>query len=206
MPQPPLASAVILRPRTRRVQDASALPGRVADERARIHRRPTAAGGPMGRLRPVLRGGAHRALPAPPARRRHRSARGVRCSPASTRRSRFRHHRPSLRAGSTARRPVVGECGLRPGRRRGRRSGVAHRPGRPRRSPRKPILRCLRCLASKVEAGRRGRLRRDRTLARGVRSRVPLHQVHPLLVHAVLFGGGYLDQAVSAARDALRRG
>lgn len=45
-----------------------------------------------------------------------------------------------------------------------------------------------------------------RPLPEGWRSRVPLHQVHPLLVHAVLFGGGYLDQAVSAARDALRRG
>ncbi len=41
-------------------------------------------------------------------------------------------------------------------------------------------------------------------LAEGWRARVPLHQVHPLLVHAVLFGGGYLDQAVDAARAALR--
>ena len=34
----------------------------------------------------------------------------------------------------------------------------------------------------------------------GWRDRVPLHQVHPLLVHAALFGGGYGSQAVSAAR------
>lgn len=41
-------------------------------------------------------------------------------------------------------------------------------------------------------------------LAPGWRERVPLHQVHPLLVHAVLFGGGYLAQAQTAARAALR--
>jgi fructosamine-3-kinase len=33
----------------------------------------------------------------------------------------------------------------------------------------------------------------------GWRDRVPLHQLHPLLVHAALFGGGYGRQAVSAA-------
>lgn len=31
------------------------------------------------------------------------------------------------------------------------------------------------------------------------RELLPLHQVHPLLVHAVLFGGGYASQAVAAA-------
>lgn len=37
-------------------------------------------------------------------------------------------------------------------------------------------------------------------LAAGWRERVPLHQVHPLLVHAVLFpGGGYLGAALAAA-------
>ena len=35
-------------------------------------------------------------------------------------------------------------------------------------------------------------------LAPGWRDRVALHQVHPLLVHAVLFGGGYLAQAQAA--------
>jgi fructosamine-3-kinase len=34
----------------------------------------------------------------------------------------------------------------------------------------------------------------------GWRGRVLLHQVHPLLVHAVLFGGSYAAQAVRAAR------
>ncbi len=34
----------------------------------------------------------------------------------------------------------------------------------------------------------------------GWRDLVALHQVHPLLVHAVLFGGGYGAQAVAAAR------
>ena len=43
-------------------------------------------------------------------------------------------------------------------------------------------------------------------LAAGWRDRVPLHQLFPLLVHVVLFGGGYAAQAVSAARAALRAG
>ena len=38
-------------------------------------------------------------------------------------------------------------------------------------------------------------------LAPGWRERVPLHQLAPLLVHAIKFGGGY----VGAARDVLRR-
>ena len=37
-------------------------------------------------------------------------------------------------------------------------------------------------------------------LADGWRDRVALHQLHPLLVHCVLFGGTYVDQAVAAAR------
>lgn len=37
-------------------------------------------------------------------------------------------------------------------------------------------------------------------LAEGWRQRVALHQVHPLLVHAALFGGGYAARAVAAAR------
>lgn len=37
-------------------------------------------------------------------------------------------------------------------------------------------------------------------LAEGWRGRVALHQVHPLLLHAVLFGGGYGAQAIAAAR------
>jgi fructosamine-3-kinase len=37
-------------------------------------------------------------------------------------------------------------------------------------------------------------------LADGWRERVPLHQLHCLLVHAVLFGGGYAAQAMAAAR------
>ena len=37
-------------------------------------------------------------------------------------------------------------------------------------------------------------------LADGWRDRVALHQLHCLLVHAVLFGGGYAAQAMAAAR------
>lgn len=43
-------------------------------------------------------------------------------------------------------------------------------------------------------------------LADGWRARIPLHQLFPLLVHTVLFGGGYGAQAVSAARASLRIG
>lgn len=42
-------------------------------------------------------------------------------------------------------------------------------------------------------------------LADGWRERVPLHQLHPLLVHAQLFGGGYLDQVRAAIRRLVTR-
>ncbi|REE97910.1 fructosamine kinase family protein [Thermomonospora umbrina] len=41
-------------------------------------------------------------------------------------------------------------------------------------------------------------------LADGWRARVPLHRLHPLLVHVVLYGGSYRSAAVDAARAALR--
>jgi fructosamine-3-kinase len=41
-------------------------------------------------------------------------------------------------------------------------------------------------------------------LADGWQERVPLHQLFPLLVHTVLFGGGYAARATEAARRALR--
>ncbi len=41
-------------------------------------------------------------------------------------------------------------------------------------------------------------------LADGWRERVPLHQLHMLLVHVVLFGGGYLTQALDVARELSR--
>jgi fructosamine-3-kinase len=37
-------------------------------------------------------------------------------------------------------------------------------------------------------------------LATGWPERVPLHQLHPLLVHAVLFGGSYVNDALAIAR------
>lgn len=43
-----------------------------------------------------------------------------------------------------------------------------------------------------------------RPLAEGWRARVPLHQLHPLLVHVTLFGSAYRDATVRAARSALR--
>ena len=41
-------------------------------------------------------------------------------------------------------------------------------------------------------------------LAAGWRARVPLHQLHPLLVHACLFGSGYAGPVADAARAARR--
>jgi fructosamine-3-kinase len=41
-------------------------------------------------------------------------------------------------------------------------------------------------------------------LAAGWRARVPLHQLHPLLVHACLFGSGYAGPVAEAARAARR--
>ncbi len=40
-------------------------------------------------------------------------------------------------------------------------------------------------------------------LAEGWRARQPLHQIHPLLVHAILFGGSYGARAGAAARSLL---
>jgi fructosamine-3-kinase len=40
-------------------------------------------------------------------------------------------------------------------------------------------------------------------LAPGWQRRVPLHQIHPLLIHALLFGGGYGARAADAARQAV---
>ncbi|HXP57726.1 MAG TPA: fructosamine kinase family protein, partial [Streptosporangiaceae bacterium] len=40
-------------------------------------------------------------------------------------------------------------------------------------------------------------------LAEGWRGRIPLHQLHPLLVHVCLFGAGYREPALAAARAAL---
>jgi fructosamine-3-kinase len=48
-----------------------------------------------------------------------------------------------------------------------------------------------------------GQLRRDGPLAAGWRERVPLHQLHPLPVHACLFGAGYAGPVADAARAAL---
>ncbi|HEX2053661.1 MAG TPA: fructosamine kinase family protein [Actinomycetota bacterium] len=49
-----------------------------------------------------------------------------------------------------------------------------------------------------------GAYREAAPLADGWRARIPLHQLFPLLVHTVLFGGGYAGQAIQAARAALR--
>jgi fructosamine-3-kinase len=49
-----------------------------------------------------------------------------------------------------------------------------------------------------------GAYREVAPLADGWQARVPLHQLHPLLVHVCLFGVGYVGATVAAARAALR--
>ncbi|WP_054813724.1 fructosamine kinase family protein [Nocardia arizonensis] len=48
-----------------------------------------------------------------------------------------------------------------------------------------------------------GAYREIRPLADAWQARQALHQLHPLLVHTVLFGGGYREQTLAAARAAL---
>ncbi|MEU6717661.1 fructosamine kinase family protein [Nonomuraea sp. NPDC046802] len=48
-----------------------------------------------------------------------------------------------------------------------------------------------------------GAYREEFPLAEGWRERVPLHQLHPLLVHVVLFGGGYRDSLMRAVERVL---
>ncbi|MET9972051.1 fructosamine kinase family protein [Streptomyces sp. NPDC006356] len=48
--------------------------------------------------------------------------------------------------------------------------------------------------------------RQTAPLADGWADRIALHQLFPLLVHAVLFGRGYVEQALTAARTTLRTG
>nr|WP_308252298.1 fructosamine kinase family protein [Pseudonocardia sp. KRD291] len=50
----------------------------------------------------------------------------------------------------------------------------------------------------------RGGYHQTSPMADGWEARVPLHQLFPLLVHTVLFGGGYAGRAVAAAHAALR--
>ena len=116
-------------------------------------------------------------------------------------------HRPDRRAGGTAgaaephpRRPVVGQRAV-VGRPR-----LADRPGRARRPPgdRPGDARPVR----RPRAGRdpaRATPRRSRWPKAGGPAS-PLHQLHPLLVHVCLFGGGYTAQLTAAARAALAGG
>ncbi|MET8863345.1 fructosamine kinase family protein [Nonomuraea sp. NPDC004580] len=48
-----------------------------------------------------------------------------------------------------------------------------------------------------------GAYREEWPLAGGWRERVPVHQLHPLLVHVVLYGGGYRDSLMAAVRRVL---
>ncbi|WP_407940924.1 fructosamine kinase family protein [Nonomuraea antri] len=48
-----------------------------------------------------------------------------------------------------------------------------------------------------------GAYREEWPLAEGWRERVPLHQLHPLLVHVVLYGAAYRDSLMTAVRQVL---
>ena len=105
-----------------------------------------------------------------------------------------RRRRRGRAAGPAARRPVVRQ----PARRLGRRQ-LADRPGRTRRPPRvRPRDDApVRWLRRRLLRGLRGGLAaRD-----GWAARIPLHQIAPLVVHAIKFGGAY----VAAAERAIER-
>ena len=102
--------------------------------------------------------------------------------------------RAARAAGPPARRPVVGQPAV------DVRSGLADRPGGLWRPPRdRPRdARPVRRAAPRPDP--RGLRRGVSPLAAGWRERIGLHQLHPLLAHAVMFGAGYGDRAAALAR------
>ena len=103
---------------------------------------------------------------------------------------------PSRRAASTATAGPGTCCGPAGG------AGSSTRP--PTAATVRPTWPCWPCSARLAWTGSwRATTRRSRWPA-GWRSRIPLHQLHPLLVHACLFGASYRDEVRSAARAVLR--
>ena len=103
-------------------------------------------------------------------------------------------------AGPAARRPVDGQRARRP-----RRPAVADRSGRIRRAPRdrsRDARRCSGTYPAPHARRLRGGQRRSPTVG-GTAS--PMWQLFPLLVHAVLFGGGYLRQCATTSPVRLAR-
>jgi len=64
----------------------------------------------------------------------------------------------------------------------------------------RPTSRCWRCSARHLERIIAAYAEAS-PLADGWRERVALHQLHPVMLHAVLFGGGYVDHAAAIARQ-----
>ena len=176
-----------------------------AGGRVRVRRGPgPAARGRRGRLRRAV-AGVHRQ----PAAGQHRPARPRLAATGTPQRRLLPYLRPAVDAGAL--RPddarlveaVTDRIGSLAGPRRAaepdprrllgreravvRRPGLAHRPGGARRSPRDrpghagPVRRAH---LDRIMAGYQDAV----PLAAGWRSRIPLHQLHPLLVHACLFG------------------
>ena len=140
---------------------------------------------PSERVAVVLCGAAPGAARGPGrsgGRRRRGCARGSTRSPA----------RRSLRRDCTA---TSGAATCSRARTAGRGSSIR----RPTAGTARSISRCSRCSARR----RRGRWRPTTRCGPGrtdTRSASPLYQLFPLLVHAVLFGGGYVASAEAAAR------
>nr|WP_269205289.1 fructosamine kinase family protein [Motilibacter aurantiacus] len=190
-PRPlPSGSAVSWRRGTARLRRA-----RGAD--ARLDRRPAAGQHPRRHLAAVLRRAPGRAVPRPggrpgrdrPGRRTRRGARARAARPAGG---------PAGAARHGPRGPLDRQRAL--GRGRPRPAGRPRVDGGHRETDLAmlalfgaPLLE--RVLAACAEAA---------PLAPGWGQRAPLHQLHPLLVHAVLFGGGYGARAGRTARAALR--
>ena len=135
------------------------------------------------RLAPLLRPRADARRAARRRRARDRGSRSSGCRPAG----------PARTAGAPARRPLERQRDRRP--RRARLAGRSRRLRRPPRGRPRDAAAVRR-----VGAARLPRLRGGAPAGPGRSERVELHQLYPLLVHAVLFGGSYGAAAVRAAR------
>ena len=102
--------------------------------------------------------------------------------------------RRRLGAGAPPRRPVVGQHRVDAG--RGQCSSTRRRTAATAR----PTWRCWRCSAARTGTSSSVATSGSTGSTRSGRERVALHQLHPLLVHAVLFGADYPRRALELAR------
>ncbi len=161
-----------------------------------LHRTPLPTRPPDGDVGRVLRRAARRALPAGRARRGGSVVIRSRGGPARVRPRRGGGLRRRGDARAPARRPLGRERAV------GRRRRGAHRSRGARRPPRNRP-RDARPLRRSVPRPHHRRLRPRASASRGWRDRVPVHQLHPLAVHAAGHGPSYGRALVEAAEETL---